>query len=160
MVSREDIESFLIQTEASYEEIGEGLWLVHPEAAQEIPIPGIVVSYQPPVVVLRSDICETPIDDQDQLRLYERLLELNALDLIHGAYGLEDGEVILSDTLELENLDFTEFRASLDSITIAVTTHWLEPATEGAAVPVPEPATSQAEESEAAEEETTHATTD
>ncbi len=160
MVSREDIESFLIQTEASYEEIGEGLWLVHPEAAQEIPIPGIVVSHQPPVVVLRSDICETPIDDEDQLRLYERLLELNALDLIHGAYGLEDGEVILSDTLELENLDFTEFRASLDSITIAVTTHWLEPATEGAAVPVPEPATSQAEESEAAEEETTHATTD
>ncbi len=160
MVSREDIESFLIQTEANYEEIGEGLWLVHAETAQEIPIPGIVVSHQPPVVVLRSDICETPIDDEDQLRLYERLLELNALDLIHGAYGLEDGEVILSDTLELENLDFTEFRASLDSITIAVTTHWLEPATEGAAVPVPEPATSQAEESVAAEEETTHATTD
>lgn len=160
MVSREDIESFLIQTEASYEEIGEGLWLVHAETAQEIPIPGIVVSHQPPVVVLRSDICETPIDDEDQLRLYERLLELNALDLIHGAYGLEDGEVILSDTLELENLDFTEFRASLDSITIAVTTHWLEPATEGAAAPVPEPATLQAEESEAAEEETTHATTD
>ncbi len=164
MVSREDIESFLIQTEATYEEIGEGLWLVHPEAAQEIPIPGIVVSYQPPVVVLRSDICETPIDDQDQLRLYERLLELNALDLIHGAYGLEDGEVILSDTLELENLDFTEFRASLDSITIAVTTHWLEPAeaaaTEGAAAPFPEPAATADGEPEAAEQETTHATTD
>ena len=51
-------------------------------------------------------------------------LELNAVDLIHGAYGLEDGEVILSDTLELENLDFSEFRATLESLTLALTSHW------------------------------------
>jgi hypothetical protein len=45
---------------------------------------------------------------------------------VHGAYGIENGEVILSDTLELENLQFSEFRASLESLTLAVVSHWQE----------------------------------
>lgn len=126
MVSREDIESFLIRAEVDFEEIGEGLWLVHPASDEPTEKPGVVVSHQPPVVVLRSGIRDVPLDDEAQLTLYRRLLELNALDLVHGAYGLEDGEVVLSDTLELENLDFTEFRASLESLSLAVTSHWQE----------------------------------
>ena len=122
MVNREDIESFLIRAEVDFQEIGEGLWLVlaRSDAGEQ---PGIVVNYQPPVVVFRADIRDLPIDDEDQLQLYRRLLELNAVDLVHGAYGLEDGEVILSDTLELENLDFSEFRASLESLGLAINTH-------------------------------------
>ncbi len=54
---------------------------------------------------------------------YKRLLELNASDLVHGAYGLEDGEIVLSDALEVENLDFTEFQASLESLSLALTSH-------------------------------------
>jgi hypothetical protein len=78
------------------------------------------------VVVLRADIRDLPVDDEDQLQLYRRLLELNAVDLVHGAYGLEGSEVILSDTLDLENLDFSEFRASLESIALAITSHFPE----------------------------------
>lgn len=126
MLSREDIESFLIRAEVDFEEIGEGLWLVHPASGEPTRKPGIVVSHQPPVLVFRSGIRDVPLDDGSQLTLYRRLLELNALDLVHGAYGLEDGEVILSDTLELENLDFSEFRASLESLSLAVTSHWQE----------------------------------
>lgn len=122
MLNREDIESFLIRAEAEFQEIGEGLWIVHQPG--ETTRPGIVINHQPPVVVFRADIRDLPIDDEDQLELYRRLLELNAVDLIHGAYGLEDGEVILSDTLELENLDFSEFRASLESLSLALTSHW------------------------------------
>ena len=122
MVNREDIESYLIRTEADFQEIEDGIWYVHghSEAGER---PGIVVTYQPPVVVFRADIRDLPIDDEDQLQLYRRLLELNAVDLVHGAYGLEDGEVILSDTLELENLDFSEFRASLESLALAINSH-------------------------------------
>jgi len=122
MVNREDIESFLIRTEVDFQEIGEGLWLVlaRSDSGEQ---PGIVVNYQPPVVVFRADIRDLPIDDEDQLQLTRRLLELNAVDLVHGAYGLEDGEVILSDTLELENLDFSEFRASLESLGLAINSH-------------------------------------
>ena len=130
MLTREDIESFLIRTEADFEELEEGIWLVHSGSEDAEDRAGIVVTHQPPVVVFRADIRALPIDDEDELRLYRRLLELNAVDLIHGSYGLEDGEVILSDTLELENLDFSEFRASLESLSLALTSHWSELTTE------------------------------
>ncbi len=126
MLTREDIESYLIRSEADYREIGEGIWLVYHSDQVARDRPGIVVTYQPPVVLFRADVCDLPIDDEDQLALYRKLLELNAVDLVHGAYGLEDGGVILSDTLELENLDFSEFRASLESLTLALASHWSE----------------------------------
>lgn len=127
MVSREDIESFLIRTGVDFEEIEDGIWLVFPTPAEEQKgEPGIVINHLPPVVVFRTSLRTTPEDQDAQLRLYKRLLELNATDLVHGAYGLEDGEVVLGDTLELENLDFTEFRASLESLALAVTSHWQE----------------------------------
>jgi hypothetical protein len=55
--------------------------------------------------------------------LYRTLLELNATDVVHGAYGIEDGELILSDTLELETLDFHELQASMESMELAATSH-------------------------------------
>ena len=39
------------------------------------------------------------------------------------SYGLEGDHVVLTDTLELENLDFSEFEASFDSITLALASH-------------------------------------
>jgi hypothetical protein len=119
MVSREDVESFLIRAEVDSEE------LVPPTPSDESRgEPAIVVSYSPPVVVFRTVIRTTPDDEGGQLSLYRSLLELNATELVHGAYGLDDGEVVLADTLELENLDFSEFRASLESLALAVTSHW------------------------------------
>lgn len=130
MISREDIESYLIRTDLDYEEIGEGMWLVRPEGEEGGGGPAIVASYLPPVLLLRTVIREVPEGEGAQLRIYRRLLELNASDLVHGAYGLEDGEIVLADTLELENLDFTEFRASLESLALAVTSHLKELSTD------------------------------
>ena len=48
---------------------------------------------------------------------------LNATDVVHGAYGIEEGELILTDTLELENLDFTEMQASMESLQLAASSH-------------------------------------
>lgn len=126
MVNREDIESFLLRAEVEFHEIESGLWLVQPSAEEPRGEPGVVVRHEPPVVVFRSAIREIPEDDEPQLRLFTRLLELNATDLVHGAYGIENGEVILGDTLDLENLQFSEFRASLESLTLAVVSHWQE----------------------------------
>lgn len=121
MISREDMESFLIRTELDYEEIGDAIWLVRPQGARADQ--GVVVSYSPPLVVLRARVVSVPEDEAARLRMFQRLLELNASDLVHGSYGLEDGEVILTDALELENLDFSEFQASLESLTLALTSH-------------------------------------
>jgi len=124
MVTLQDIESYLLRSEADVQELEEGIWYVHTGSSEAgEPRPGLVVTFQPPVVVMRADIRDLPLDDEEQLQLYRRLLELNARELVHGAYGLEDGEIILSDTLELENLDFSEFRASLESLALAITSH-------------------------------------
>lgn len=121
MIGREDIESFLIRTELDFEEIGDAIWLVRPPGSTADQ--GVVVSYAPPLVVLRARVVAVPEDEAARLRIFQRLLELNASDLVHGAYGLENGEVILTDALELENLDFSEFQASLESLTMALSSH-------------------------------------
>jgi len=58
-----------------------------------------------------------------QAELFRQLLEYNARELVHGSYGLEGDHIVLTDTLELENLDFSEFEASFDSITLALASH-------------------------------------
>ena len=120
MISREDFESFMIRMELDFEEIGDNLWIIDPDVSGRS---AIVVSYSPPLIVLRSAVGPTPETDGEQLKTYKRLLEMNASDLVHGSYGLEDGEIVLSDALEVENLDFSEFQASVESLSIALTSH-------------------------------------
>ncbi len=123
MISREDLESFLIRTEMDYEEIGECLWIVDPPGGTATGEPAVVLSYSPPLVVFRAKVGSVPEGTDDRLKLYEQLLTLNATDLVHGAYGLEEQDVILTDALEIENLDYSEFLASLESLALAVTSH-------------------------------------
>jgi hypothetical protein len=123
MISREDLESFLIRTEMDNREIGESMWLVDPVVDAEEDHPAVVVSLSPPLVIFRASIGMVPEGDHARLELYQKLLELNASDLVHGAYGLEGDEVILVDALELQDLDYSEFLASLESLSLAVTSH-------------------------------------
>ena len=58
--------------------------------------------------------------------LCRRLLELNATDLLHGSYGIQGGEVVLTEALELVHLDYEEFLASYESITLALASHLRE----------------------------------
>ncbi len=120
MISREDFESFMIRMELNYEEIGENLWIIDPDLSGRS---AVVVSYSPPLIVLRSAVDSAPDTDAERLRVYGRLLEMNASELVHGSYGLEDGDIVLGDALELENLDFSEFQASYESISLALTSH-------------------------------------
>jgi hypothetical protein len=123
MISREDLESFLIRTEMDHREIGESMWLVDPVKDAVEDHPAVVVSLSPPLVIFRAGIGTVPEGDHARLKLYQTLLELNASDLVHGAYGLEGDEVILVDALELQDLDYSEFQASLESLSLAVTSH-------------------------------------
>jgi hypothetical protein len=82
-----------------------------------------VVHFAPPVVVLRVRVMELPESEPRRSELFRQLLEYNARELVHGSYGLEGNHVVLTDTLELENLDFSEFEASFDSITLALASH-------------------------------------
>lgn len=121
MTTREDLESFLIRMGLESDEVEEGMWIVQgPDGGAPI-----VVHYSPPVLLLRLKVIDLPAGAGDGVLapLYRRLLELNANDIVHGAYGIEEGDVILSDTLELETLDFQELRSSYESLAFAASSH-------------------------------------
>lgn len=118
MVTREDLESFLIRLDAEYDELEEGMFLVRTRNGG-LPL---VINYAPPLLLLRMKVMDLP-ENEGNLELYRTLLVLNATDVVHGSYGLEDGELILSDTLELETLDFQEIQASVESIQLAASGH-------------------------------------
>jgi hypothetical protein len=67
-----------------------------------------------------------PADPSDQAALNRRLLELNASDLLHGSYGIDQNNVVLTEALELAHLDFEEFLASYESMTLSLTSHLRE----------------------------------
>jgi hypothetical protein len=70
-------------------------------------------------------VIELP-EDSDDVRLapfFRRLLELNAIEVVHGSYGIENNVVILSDALELEDLNFSELRSSFESMVFAASSH-------------------------------------
>ena len=121
MASREDLESYITRLDdgVSSEEVDSGIWVLSPgdDGAQ------VVVSYDPPVVVFRVNVMDLPESADRSTELMRRLLELNAQGLIHGSYGIEGSRVILSDALQLENLDFNEFQASVDSLSLALASH-------------------------------------
>ena len=121
MITRDDIQSWLDRLEGgslTVMEIEPNLWLARtPEDAE------VVVHYAPPVVILRVRVMELPESSFRRGELFRQLLEYNARELVHGCYGLEGEHVVLTDTLELENLDFSEFEASFDSMTLALASH-------------------------------------
>ena len=119
MVSREDLESFLIRMDLDYEEVDDGMFLTR---ADDTGLP-VVVQHADALLLIRMKVMDMPEEGPASLELYRTLLELNATEVVHGAYGIEDGDLILSDTLELETLDFIELQASMESITLAAATH-------------------------------------
>ena len=121
MTTREDLESYLIRMDLDYEEVDEGMWLVKPTDEST----HVVVHYSPPVVVLRLKVMDLQPGSEEgrYTALYRRLLELNATDIVHGSYGIEADEVLLSDALELETLDFGELRSSYESMILASSSH-------------------------------------
>ena len=66
---------------------------------------------------------QLPADAARAGTLCRLLLEFNARDLIHGSYGVEGDQVVLTDAHELSDLDFSEFEASVDSLTLALASH-------------------------------------
>jgi hypothetical protein len=118
MVTREDLESFFIRMDAEAEEIAEGMYLVHSRSGAA----DVVAHYSPPLLLLRLKVMDLA-QQNGSSELYRTLLELNATDMVHGAYGIEGEELILSDTLQLETLDFEEVQASVESMQLAASGH-------------------------------------
>jgi len=120
MRSRDDIESYLARAEVPYEEVGrDGMWLVHDSSQGE----KIAIQAADSLLLFRVKVLE--LDEiPDKAALYEELLNLNASDLVHGAYGISNGAVVLTCTLQLENLDYNEVQGVLDDFSLALANHY------------------------------------
>jgi hypothetical protein len=126
MVTKEDIERFLDRLGAEgagCSEVEPGLWIVKPSGELDF---NVVVHYEPPVVVLRVKVMSLPTDAEALATLSRRLLELNATDLVHGSYGIEEDSIVITEALELSHLDYEEFQSAFESITVALASHLRE----------------------------------
>jgi hypothetical protein len=126
MVTKEDIEGFLNRLTAdgaSHTEVEKNLWVVKPSGALDF---DVVVNYSPPVAILRVKVMTLPSNAEARAVLSHRLLELNASELVHGAYGIEGDSIVMTEALELEHLDYEEFQAAYESITVALASHLRE----------------------------------
>ena len=112
METHDTIEHYLIRMEYPFESVEPRMWVIRDTA-------NVVLTYEPPLVVFRIKLMEIPKDRREEF--YKLLLELNASNMIHGAYGIEGDNVVLIDTIQSENLDFNEFQASLDALLLAST---------------------------------------
>jgi hypothetical protein len=129
MVTREEIVNFLDRLEAdgaTYREVEPGMWVIDPSGALDV---DIVVIHAPPVLLLRVKVMECPTDDNRCAPLNRRLLELNASDLVHGSYGIDGTDIVLTEALELSHLDYEEFLAAYEGMTLALASHLREFAT-------------------------------
>jgi hypothetical protein len=113
------IEQYLIDLMFTYREVEKNLWYVDDE---DHGLQGVAIMLAEPLVVFRVVVMDAP--GEKRLELFTRLLELNASDMVHGAYALEGEKIVLIDTLEYETLDYGEFRATLDAFSLALTQHY------------------------------------
>ena len=123
MEGAETIDGYLVRSGLEYEALDDGMWMIHDEHDQ---LDNIVVTWSPPIVVFRVKLMNAPSDAAKRAELFELLLRLNASDMISGAYALEGDAIVATETLQSENLDFNEFQAGIDGLSMALSQHYTQ----------------------------------
>ncbi|MDR3336134.1 MAG: YbjN domain-containing protein [Treponema sp.] len=118
-MEKNKIEQYLIDLMYTYREVDTDMWLVDDP---EHNLAGIAVMYDDPVVVFRVVLMDAP--EKNRQELFTKLLELNASDIVHGAYALENNQIVLINTLDYDTMDYGEFRSTLDSFSLALVQHY------------------------------------
>ena len=113
------IEQYLIDLKYSFQEVNPDFWLLDDA---EHGLEGVAVMYDEPLVIIEVHVMDAPRAKREEF--FAKLLELNAGEMIHGAYGLDGEKVVIIETLEYEDMDYSEFRAALDAISLALTQHY------------------------------------
>ena len=121
IASNEDLEGHLTRLSRSFERADDAdVFLVSMGPGQ----PPCALSVSPPVLVAQVRVAEAPrFDDAASARFMRRLLELNAGGLLHSAFGIESGQIVLTAALELQNLDTNELEAVLADLDVALAEH-------------------------------------
>ena len=121
MRTNDDIEAYLARSRYPHREIEEGTWLVSDvSGANE----QIVVKVSDDVALFRVNVLDLDsVDPKKKAELHQRCLELNGNDMVHGAYGIAGGRLVLTASLRMENLDYNELVGTLDDFGVALSKH-------------------------------------
>lgn len=118
--SAEDLEAYLRRLDRRFEKVSDHTYIVSLGADQ----PPAVIRVAPPIVVVQVDVAPAPSSTATlEATLFRRLLEFNATDLLHVAYGIEKGRIVIDAALELATLDVGELEAVLANIDLAIAQH-------------------------------------
>lgn len=112
------LRTYLINLDFEFEEIDEYTFFINDENKG---LQACVVTIAEPLVIIRQKVMDVPSNNKEAF--FRKLLTLNANDMVHGAYAIEENDVILTDSLEVETLDIEELQASLDSFGLAIAQH-------------------------------------
>jgi hypothetical protein len=115
MRSVKDVEAYLERMNRAFESVPGATETFLVSSGENYP--PVAVRVDPPLVVLRVRIGNVPAEP---LELFREMLSLNARALVHSSYGVDEGRILLSSALELENLDYNELEAALDEIDLAL----------------------------------------
>ena len=121
MRTREDIEAYLLRSNHPHREIAEATWLVGDASGSR---ENIIVRTEDGLCLFRLKVLDlSSIEPAKSSDFYRALLELNATEMVHSAYGVADGMVLLTASHLLENLDFNEFAAVVEELVLAMANH-------------------------------------
>jgi Zn-dependent protease with chaperone function len=121
IASNEDLEGHLTRLNRSFERAEDAeVYLVAMGPGQ----PPCALNVSPPVLVAQVRVAEAPAaDDAKSASFMRRLLEINASGLLHAAFAIEAGQIVLTSALELQNLDTNELEAVLGDLDMALSEH-------------------------------------
>ena len=119
MSSSDTVESYLRRIGIAHDQVEASTWMITLEDARTS---RILARIEDPIILFSTPVFTVGVDTHDRVGLFQRLLELNS-ELMHSAYALQDGRVVLSGAQELENLDLNEFQAVIDDMTMALDRH-------------------------------------
>jgi hypothetical protein len=118
--STEDLGAYLTRLDRRFDKVDEHTYLVSLGAGK----PPAALRVEPPVVLVQVAVGAAPVGSSGrEAAMFRRLLELNATDLMHAAYGIEHGQIVLGAALELDTMDIGELEAVLANIDMALTEH-------------------------------------
>ena len=112
MRTQKDVEAYLLRMGRPHTEATDGTFVVRVEGGS------VALKVEPPLVLSRVEVGPVPTTGREAL--FEHLLGLNGSALVHAAYAIEDGKIVLAAALELENLDYNELDALVAELDLAL----------------------------------------
>ena len=121
MSQSDRIENYLLRADITYDAIDDETWILHDDNSE---VDNIVIQSSGNLVIFSVRLMDLPTDSGACGKLYEKLLRFNGTEMLSGAYGISDAGVVIIETLRGENLDYNEFAAAVDGLTMAITEHY------------------------------------